>query len=184
LALVFGMFTSSSASAGQVFSFFLDENGFTSPLAPFPPIIGTGELDLSSNVADGTYTLNSLPSFTLSFSFPGGPSFTEADIVSDPTQAEVVVYNGGQNAYFSDITPDGITGGSLTLINPGQDLLTFSPAGFPEGFYILDVREGPFFEGNYGNAVVAVPEPSSLSILGVCGAIAGILTLARRRRAA
>ena len=181
LTLVLGLLASHSASAGSSFAFFLDDNGFTNPLNPFPPIVGTGNLALASSLGDGTYTLASLPSFTLSFSFTDGDTFTQADIVSDPTQAEVVIYNNGQNAYFSDITPDTATGGSLSLVNSSGGLLSFSPSYFGAGFY-FEAGPNGFDEGNYGNAVV--PEPSSLALAGIAGSTGGILAVIRRRRKA
>jgi hypothetical protein len=181
LTLGLGLLASQSASAGMSFSFFLDDNGFTSPLAPFPPIVGTGNLTLSSSLGDGTYTLASLPSFTLSFSFINGDTFTQADIISDPTQAEVVIYNNGQNAYFSDIMPSDFFGGSLDFVNSDGAILGFSPAGFPVGLFVEESDNG-FFDGNYGNSVV--PEPSSLTLAGIAGLTGAITAVIRRRRQA
>jgi PEP-CTERM motif len=162
------------------FSFFLDDNGFTSPLAPFPPIVGTGNLTLASSLGDGTYTLASLPSFTLSFALVDGDTYTQADIISDPTQSEVVIYNNGQNAYFSDIMPSNIVGGSLDLAN-SNGLLSFSPASFGVGFFFEDSDSGELI-GNYGNSVV--PEPSSLTLAGIAGLTGAITAVIRRRRKA
>jgi PEP-CTERM motif len=180
LTLAVGLLGSQTASADMSFSFFFDDNGFTNPLNPSPPIVGTGDLTIAGTLSDGTYTLASLPSFTMSFSFADGDTYTQADILSDPTQSEVVIYNNGQNAYFTDITPDDFTGGSITFLNSSGDLLSFSPDYFL-GFYI---EEDPnaFLEGNYGNAVV--PEPSSLTLAGIAGLAVGVPLVIRKRRKA
>ena len=177
LAVGLGSFASRNALADTSFTLAFDDNGFTSPLNPYPPFVGIGTLTLVGSVGDGTYTLDSLPGLTLSLAFADGDTYTQADILSDPSQAEVVVYNNGANAYFSDMTPDAYTGGSLTLINSAGDVLSFSPSYYPAGFF---VEEGFFgiFGGNYGPPV---PEPSSLSLACVAALTGGIAGVVRKR---
>ena len=89
-ALTLGLLllASHTASAG-IYSLFFDANGFSSPLNPYPPIVGTGDLAFAGSLGDGTYTLASLSSFTLSVAFTNGSAFTQADILSDLTHPEL-----------------------------------------------------------------------------------------------
>ena len=177
LASVLGLIACKPAHAGDVFQFAFDDNGFTSPLAPFPPIVGTGTLTLASNLGDGTYTLSSLSGFTMLFNV-GGDVFTQNDIASDPTQSEVVITNNGASAFFSDNgQQSGPLGGSIDFVNGSGDALSFSPSFFGAGFYV-EFGES-FFAGNYGT----VPEPSSLVLASIASlvGVAGTLTRIRRK---
>src|SRR5262245_45668032 len=77
------------ATAGPItFNFQFDNAGldFSRPDATIiPPLVGTGTLTISNDPGLGTFTLASLGVFTMSYTFNDGNSFTQADIVSNPT---------------------------------------------------------------------------------------------------
>ncbi len=114
-----------------------------------------------------------------------GPRSAQADILSDLTQSELAIYNNGQNAYFTDIIPTGPFNGSLDLEN-SSGILSFSPSEFGVGYYY---EEGPTgaVEGNYGSSFSGssaplVPEPSSLTLVGIAGLTLGVVAAITRGR--
>jgi hypothetical protein len=171
--------TSQFSFADQVIDFYFDDNGFHTGL-PYPPIIGIGELTLPTPQADGTYYLSSLTGFSMLFDF-GVISWTDADLI-DSAHSQVVIYNGGTAAYFTDDgTGTPYDGGAMNLITDGY-LLSFSPSVFlPDTQYVIvdtNDYDNILAVGSYGSSVV--PEPSSLALLGLGGL--GLIASGLRRR--
>ena len=177
------------ASAAMTYQFMFDNRGLGQPPPPLPPFIGSGTLTIANNPGTGTFALNSLGGFSLSFTV-GTSTFTTADIRTPISEVLVVITatSAGQQVQFSNNSPTGSgtgpVGGSLDLMNAAGATLSFEPPAFGgTNLYQLIAPGGTglLAAGNYrGLSGASVPEPSSFALCALAGAVG--LTVARARR--
>lgn len=115
------------------FNFQFDNQGFgEADGIVTPPLVGSRTFTIDNNPGPGTYTLAALGTFSLSFTFTDGNTYTQTDIASDPTKSEAVIVSSGvgERLYFSDpgFGGGGPEAGSLDLVNSNSDLLSFEPS--------------------------------------------------------
>lgn len=146
------------------------------------PIVGTGAFTFANDPGNGTFPFATLGAFSLTFSFFSGASiFTQSDIVSDLSLATVVLSTSGASRIlqFSDTGfGSGPFGGSLDLVNPSGEALSFEPSYAGAGLRLYQGATVPaFLFGDY-SAVNGVPE--SGSTIKLLGYTAVALVFARR----
>ena len=182
LAALLSLGSAATCPADVTFSFSFDgiPDGAVSS-----PLVGSGTVTLSSDPGPGTYALTSFASFSMSFAFNDGNTYTDADISTPLSEVLVVLYDaGGREGLFFSNTKDfgsGPAGGSIDF--GLVDGLTFEPPGFG-GSPLTLFEEGDASTGFFGDyvAVNAVPEPSSLIGLALGGGLLGLAARARTRR--
>ncbi len=156
------------------FDFVFDNGGLTEAPPPVAPFVGSGSLTIASDPGDGTFLLNSLGGFSMSFTF-GTDTFSAADIETPLTEVLVVLTAtpAGQQLQFSNNTAGGFGtgpyGGSLDLVNSGGAFLTFEPPGYGGGGLNL-YQEGPGDPaGNYLALATPLPSTWTMLIVGFAG---------------
>jgi hypothetical protein len=180
----------SSAAADVVFAFSFDDRGLFAPPPATPPFVGTGTVTLATDPGAGTFALNSLGSFSMSFAF-GTDTFSAStgstsEITTPLSQVLVVItlVPGGENLRFSNTQSSGggAQQGSLDFTNPSGLSLTFEPPGFGQG--LIHYQEGVGFQ-NKGVylGTTAVPGPIvGAGLPGLLVASGGLLSWWRRRK--
>jgi hypothetical protein len=195
-AIVVWMANASPAGADATFTFGFDNQGLGGTLPLVPPIVGTGTVTLATDPGPGTFALNSLGGFSMSFVF-GTDTFSastgsSSEITTPLSQVLVVITSvpGGENLQFSNTQPfgGGAQEGSLDFTNPSGLSLTFQPPGFivRDRPGLILYQEGVQFQnqGVYlGTSVAAVPGPIvGAGLPGLILACGALLAFARRRR--
>jgi hypothetical protein len=112
------------SSAGAVtFTFEFDDRGIFAPPPALPPFVGTGTVTLATDPGPGTFALNSLGPFSMSFVF-GTNTFSASnastsEITTPLSQVLVALTSvpGGENLRFSNTQSfgGGAQGGHWTL---------------------------------------------------------------------
>jgi len=136
------MWMANASPAGAVsFTFDFDNRGLSAPPPATPPFVGTGTVTLATDPGPGTFALNSLGGFSMSFVF-GTDTFAASDssnseITTPLSQVLVILTSvpGGENLQFSNTQSSGggALGGSLDFTNPSGRLLTFEPPVLDKG---------------------------------------------------
>lgn len=169
------------AQAQTSYTFTFD-NSFDTTVTP--PIIGTGIFNFTNDLGLGTFAYNALGSVDFTFTI-NGQTFTETDIVSDPSRTTVIFTDYGSGArrlQFSD-TGGGAGGpftGSLDLWNASTQILSFEPSGFGGALARYQSSGG---SGSYlaVSAVDPVPEPEEYAVMGMASlCLCGLMLRARR----
>jgi len=183
----------SSAAADVVFTFDFDNRGIGARPPAVPPFVGAGTVTLTTDPGPGTFALNSLGSFSLSFVF-GTNTFSAStgstsEITTPLSQVLVIIESvpGGENLQFSntELFGEGAHGGSLDFTNPSGNFLTFAPPGFRQG--LIHYQEGidslpAQFLGVYLGST-AVPGPIvGAGLPGLILVSGGLLGWRRRRQ--
>jgi hypothetical protein len=147
-------------------------------------IVGTGTFTFDGTYGDGTYYLPTLPNYQINFSI-GSSTFTNADISTDVSHVQVVLYDGALQFYYDNDGTFGPHGGSLDFDKADGSFLTTEPNYFgapPLNLYQVTDSAGNFYFGTY-SALTGVPEPSYAGVLLALGAVA-VWPALRRKKAA
>jgi PEP-CTERM motif-containing protein len=198
-----GLLASSPVNAATVFDFQFDNQGINGsnlgtdgPLVG--PIVGSGTLTSSVDLAPGTYDLSSLlgATLTLDLSFIDGTSFSGLNVTTPPTGIALRIEDAGSSVerlFFTESggigSDGGPFGGALDFLNGGQ-ALSFEPSGSGGNFLY---GEGGFIGGGEGglagrylalSAVPGVPEPSTWATMLIGFGAIGAASRRRRRNSA
>jgi len=149
------------------------------------PLVGFGSFTFANDPGNGTFAFNSLGAFSMSFSLANGQSFTQADILSDLSQVQVILspFGSGRRLQFSDtgLGSGGPFGGSLDFINAQNAALSFEPSYVGAGMRLYFADSGPEtnqFFGDYLATNGSVPDAGSTIIMMVFG-LTGVMGLHR-----
>jgi hypothetical protein len=171
------------AANATTFTFQFDNSGGGPDGTIGTPIVGSGTFTTSAVLTPGLYALQSLPDYSMSYSFVNGDSFSTGDIATplDGVALDVTSFGSGLRMVWTEVpgSPDadgGPQAGSLDLDNTAA--LTFEPTYF--GGHNLYQIVGVYF-GNYLALNGVVPEPATWAMM-VLG-LGMIGSFARRRRA-
>ncbi|MEZ6130255.1 MAG: PEP-CTERM sorting domain-containing protein [Planctomycetaceae bacterium] len=183
--MIWLVFISRPATADVIFSYVGNPFDFV-----FPPVDAGPEFTTADFIF-GTVTFDSIGStsasgFTLSTTVGGAPGFTfDVPDVNNPGALTLFAnsfdWGGNQTPQTFDLTIEGDVFGSASGI---EQLSISSIAG---DFASLDFGVGTqsdafnFTAGTFTSTSTAVPEPSSLVLLGTVFAVAGFRTCRRRQ---
>lgn len=177
--------TAAPAAAVTDFNFRFDSAGFFPPDDVLtPPIVGTGTFTSPVDLTAGTYDLNALAGFGLSFSFLDGNTYSTADISTPLSGVAVQISDAGggvERLVFVETgaagSDGGPNGGSLDLYN-GANFLSFAPSSFGTYLYQETGSAGRYV----ALSATAVPESSTwaMMLLGF-GAVGFSMRSARRK---
>jgi hypothetical protein len=158
-----------------------------------PPFVGTGTVTLATDPGIGTFALNTLGTFSMSFVF-GTNTYSATDssnseITTPLSQVLLVItsVSGVEHMVFSNTQPlgSGNNEGSLDFDPPGL-FLSFSPPMVGLGLYVEGTSSAsgivPQFKGTYTGTETPLPAALPLFATGL-GAL-GLLGWRRKRRAA
>jgi hypothetical protein len=185
LAATAALALAGAAHAATTFDFVFGQSGV---------LLGTGVFTTSANLTTpGLYTLSSLPSYSMSYSFTDGSTFTTSDIATPADGVAIDVSLGGPTGLamlwtevpgspdadggpFSDALdlvtgPLGLGGAYLSFTSPNGGLPGFSEAA--------SVETNPN-SGVYVAFLAPAPEPATWAMMIVGLAAVGV---ALRRRA-
>ena len=166
-------------------------------------VVGNGffSYDAASPLADGSYSLSSFASPSLSVTFNNGATFGLGDLESDPVNPGIGIDVVGNQFNFTVLTPNSITHGSADFLNAANNHLSLSPNQPGQSYGILNVHAAYFLDlvntgdgggshdlyGAYGigspaatiDPPILAPEPTTYALLG----LSAIGLLIRRRTA-
>lgn len=175
---------SAEVHAAKTYHFLFDADGFGQASGTIGPhIVGAGIFVSGTDLGVGTYALNSLSSYSFSFTFLDGSTLTNADIATPPDEVAVRIsdFGGKQRLVFTEAPVPGDEGpysGALDLMSD-SGLVSFEPtyAGGNDEYVYLSM--GDAVQGNY--LALSAPEPASWAMfIGGFGLIGG--TMRRRQR--
>jgi hypothetical protein len=166
------------------FNFQFDGSGFGASLPLKDPIIGTGVVTLDSDPGLGSFALDSIGTFDMSFTVDGN-AYTDADIKTplDEVLLILTATSDGERLQFSSTNNfgSGPIGGSLDLVNALGKGLAFAPPIVGPDLNSYASNSG-LPAGNYLGlaAVVVTPLPSALPLFA--GGLGVVGLLMRRRK--
>jgi hypothetical protein len=151
------------------------------------PTVGTGTFTFATDPGNGLFPFADLGAFTMNFNFNDGASLDQSDIVSDPSDMEVLISGSGPSRRLQfDDTGSGGGGpyrGSLDLTS-GNAALSFEPSFMGAGLQLYE-EEDIFSPGNSGDylatAVAGASVPDGGSTFWLLGFGCFALTFAATR---
>ena len=159
------------------------------------PFVGTGTFSFDGDLEDGTYALETLENFDFNFSFTDGSTFTNADILTPPEEALVIISTTEteRRVQFSNVNPFGSTElvGSLDFANfDNQTFLSFEPPGIGGDLNLYAANEilGTYngvavSDTNNGSGATPVPEFNSPgALLGIAALGVGFVLFGRKNK--
>jgi hypothetical protein len=178
-----GLLATGQALAASTFHFSFDDGQTANP-----SLIGFGTLTLATDPGLGTFALDSVGGYSLSFTIDGS-TFTQADITTTPSTVLLLITGttGAEQLKFSNSSGfgDGEEGGSIDLANGGF-VLSFEPPGIGgdlDLFAFGDPDNSAALMGHYIATQSAAPEPTSWALMvGGFGLVGGVLRNRRRVR--
>ena len=177
---------SSAGAAPVTFTFDFDNRGIGASAPAMPPFVGTGTVTLATDPGAGTFALNSLGGFSMSFVF-GADTFSattasNSEISTPLANVEVVItlVTGVENLVFSG-SDGGSFRGSLDFTNPSNEFLSFEPAA---RVHYFEGTGPPNFTNSGVYSAIQTPLPAALPLFasGLIGL--GLLGWRRKRKAA
>jgi hypothetical protein len=148
------------------------------------PTVGTGTFTFATDPGDGLFPFADLGAFTMNFNFNDGASLDQSDIISDPSDMEVLLTGSGpsRRLQFDDtgFGGGGIFGGSLDLFS-GIAALSFEPSYAGDGLQLYQEAD-IFGPGNFGDYLATASVPDGGSTFWLLGFGCFALTFAATRR--
>jgi len=179
---------SSAGAAPVTFTFDFDNRGIGASAPAMPPFVGTGTVTLATDPGAGTFALNSLGGFSMSFVF-GADTFSattasNSEISTPLANVEVVItlVTGVENLVFSG-SDGGSFRGSLDFTNPSNEFLSFEPAARVHYVEGIVGTGGPVAANSGVYSAIQTPLPPALPLFATGLGALGLLGWRRKRKA-
>ncbi len=166
LAILTAVFATGSALAQGTFTVQLNGANEVPPNSSFNT--GNGQFTLNGSLLSWSVGLPDL-SFTPSGGHVYGPATT--------TQTAPALFSLG-----TPTTGPGPQGGTLTLYSGSTGLTAPQISDLQAGFWYVNILSSQYPDGEIRGQIQAVPEPSTLGLLSVAGAVLMAGALKRRKR--